>query len=257
MKIQEAFQVIIQNEIQQKAIYDFAIKIYNYVSFPKDCSNYPVRVYMDYNYCSWDYFHNNHKKLKLFPVLSYKEFEEKYLPNSKRNKNMKQKIFNIFENHIVKFSTEFEQEAFQAFLIENGIENEKHRNSNVNTLILFYENIRLDHIILENEQITTNYIDYIERQYPYSSRKIISSDEFLTLFNKPDVSMPKINGYEGKIKDHLVKYGCAEISFKMLEDAFNVSSTFGNSNIEAVKLDSGVEITRKHWKQINEFTNNP
>ena len=73
-------------------------------------------------------------------------------------------------------------------------------------------------------------------------------------------NLPKINGYEGTIDLNagVVKYGCAELDFKLIENMYNLWYTEykGNRKVNGVslKLNSGVKITYEEveqlWKEI-------
>lgn len=76
---------------------------------------------------------------------------------------------------------------------------------------------------------------------------------------KPEKSLPKINGYDGKIEEDYVVYGCARLDKEYFLDlinnilALNRSKDKNNRKIHQITLDSGVTITIKELEQIKEY----
>jgi hypothetical protein len=74
---------------------------------------------------------------------------------------------------------------------------------------------------------------------------------------KEDKTLPKINGYEGKLETNFVVYGCAKFNIKYIEELHGLIARNtilgGNKNFVSIKLDSGVEITIEQIKQIYEY----
>lgn len=63
-----------------------------------------------------------------------------------------------------------------------------------------------------------------------------------------EFKLPKINGYEGNLKNNKLTYGCAHLSKKW----FNSSN---NRHIKSMVLSSGVEINENEMNQIREYLN--
>jgi hypothetical protein len=82
---------------------------------------------------------------------------------------------------------------------------------------------------------------------------------------KEEKTLPKLNGYEGKLEKtmqlegDLIVYGCAKFSTYWIEElykAFEKIELFSKNNtrkLKSIKLDSGVEITIEQIKQIYEY----
>lgn len=69
-------------------------------------------------------------------------------------------------------------------------------------------------------------------------------------------SLPKINGYEGKISGNTITYGCAALNIPTLKELLCVSAELGNRSIKSITLSSDVTITMDEVKQIVEYFDN-
>jgi len=74
---------------------------------------------------------------------------------------------------------------------------------------------------------------------------------------KDEKTLPKINGYDGKLESNFVVYGCAKFNIKYIEELHGLIGRNkvlnGNKDIKSIKLDSGVEITIEQIKEIYEY----
>ena len=272
-KNKEEFQVIIENEEQNKVAYDFAKEIFgpdSIICFKPIYTKYPIRVYF-YDFgrekikrpkktdsqkycCGWDLISDNAQKH--IPELTFEQFNQKYIMKIDESK-----IKRVLKSQAIKFSSEFEQKQFHLFLEEHGVKNEqRYKENTVPTLSISLARdngnipprLRLDYIVLHEDQVLTTYKNFVYM----CGKKIISPDEFLKLLEKPDVFMPKINGHDGEITDKgMIKYGCAEIDPRMLVNSFG-DTYRGNRSIVSVELTSGTKITYDNWAEIKEYIEN-
>jgi hypothetical protein len=68
------------------------------------------------------------------------------------------------------------------------------------------------------------------------------------------IQLPTIHGYQGKLENGFIVYGCARFSEEFFEDLAKVDYS-GNRTIANVELSSGIKISMKEIKQIVDYIN--
>jgi hypothetical protein len=130
-----------------------------------------------------------------------------------------------------------------------------------------YENAALTLCNLKNWGISTRdkTLDLFEQHLINRVKEAGVLDLWFEPIYKEEKTLPKINGYEGKLEKtmqlegDLIVYGCAKFSTYWIEElykAFEKIELFSKNNtrkLKSIKLDSGVEITIEQIKQIYEY----
>ncbi len=99
----------------------------------------------------------------------------------------------------------------------------------------------------------------------FKSLGLDKNPEILEPIFKPKYQLPEINGYQGKLEDTQIIYGCAKFDkgylFNTLSEIIRYNNKilekdFGNRPIKSIVLESGVSIHIDQIKQIVEYLNN-